>query len=109
TREQVSGLKEVNVRVDITRQNEFAHATDLSPKRGGILFSHRHALNLVSVDNDRGIRQHFAIGGVNHCRANERNLFCAAGERETGQQEDEEEKSSFRWGVETSTRAACAP
>ena len=76
-RKQVSRLKEVNVRVDVTGQNEFAHATDLSSKRGGILFSHRDALDLVAVDHDGRIRQHFAVGGINHSGANERNLFGA--------------------------------
>src|SRR4029077_5164430 len=78
-REQISRLKEVNVRVDVTRQNKFADATDLFPERGSVLFAHRDALNLVPVDNYRGIRQHFAIGRINHCRADERNLFGAEG------------------------------
>jgi hypothetical protein len=68
-------LKEVHVRVDVPRQNKFAGATDLFPERGSVLFAHRNALNLVPVDNDRGIRQHFAIGRINHRRADERNLF----------------------------------
>jgi hypothetical protein len=68
-------LKKVHVRVDVTRQNEFADATDLFPERGSVLFAHRNALNLVPVDNDRGIRQHFAIGWINHRRADERNFF----------------------------------
>jgi hypothetical protein len=76
-RKQISRLKEVNVRVDITRQNEFADATDLFPKRSSILFAHRDALNLVAIDHDRGVWQHFAIGRINHSRADQRNLFGA--------------------------------
>ena len=79
TREQISRLKEVNVCVDVARHNKFADATDLSPERGGVLFAHRDALNLVAVDHDRGIRQHFAIGRINHRRADERNFFGARG------------------------------
>jgi hypothetical protein len=70
-------LKEVHVRVDVTRQNKFADATDLFPERGSVLFADRNTLNLVPVDNDRGIRQHFTIGRINHRRADERNLFGA--------------------------------
>jgi hypothetical protein len=75
--EQISRLKEVNVRVDVTRQNEFADATDLFPKRSSILFAHRDALNLVAIDDDRGVWQHFAIGRIDHRRADERNFFGA--------------------------------
>jgi hypothetical protein len=68
-------LKEVNVCVDVTRQNEFADATDLFPERSSILFAHRDALNLVAVDNDRGVWQHFAIGRINYRRTDQRNFF----------------------------------
>ena len=70
---QITRLKEVNVRVDVAGQNEFAGATDLFTKRGGILSAHRDALDLVAVDHDRRIRHHLAVGGINYGCANERN------------------------------------
>jgi hypothetical protein len=76
-REQIGRLKKVNVCVDVTGQNKFADATNLSAKRGGVLFAHGDLFNLVAIDNHRGIWQHFAVGGINHRGADERNLFCA--------------------------------
>ena len=59
------------MRVDVAGQNEFADATDLFAERGRILLTHRDPLNLVTVDNDRRIRQDFAVGRIDHRRANE--------------------------------------
>jgi hypothetical protein len=73
--EQISRLKEVNVRVDVTGENEFADATDLFPKRGSILFAHRDPLNLVAINNDRRVRQDFAVSRINDGRADERNFL----------------------------------
>jgi hypothetical protein len=65
----------MNVRVDVTGQNEFAHATDLSPERGDVLFAHRHPLNFITVDHHGRIRKHFAVRWINHSRADERDPF----------------------------------
>jgi hypothetical protein len=70
-------LKEVHVRVDVTRQNEFADAIDLPAERCCVLFAHRNALNFVAIDDDSRVRQHFAVGRINHRRADERNFFGA--------------------------------
>jgi hypothetical protein len=68
-------LKEVNMRVDVTRQNEFADASNLFPERRRVLPAHRDALNLLAVDHYRRIRQHFAVSRINDSRADERNLL----------------------------------
>jgi hypothetical protein len=65
----------VNVRVDVPGQNEFADATDLFTKCGRVLFANRNAFDPIAVNHDRRIRQHFAVGWIDHRRANERNFF----------------------------------
>jgi hypothetical protein len=75
--EQISRLKEMHVRVDVTRQDKFTYATDLFAEGGGVLFAHRDALNLVAIDNDRGVWQHFAIGRINHRRPDKGKFFGA--------------------------------
>ena len=65
----------MHVRVDIARQDEFADATDLFSERRAVLLPHRDAFDLVAVNNHRGIRQHFAIGGINYSRTDQRNFF----------------------------------
>ena len=80
-REQIGRLKEVNVGVDVTRQNEFADASDLFPERRRILFAHRDAFDLVAVDHDGGVRHHLAVGRINDGRANQRNFFGAKRDR----------------------------
>jgi len=77
SREQIAGLKEVNVSVDVTRQNDLAGAIDLFPERRRVLLAHRDAFDLVAVDYHRRIRQHLAVGGIDHGRANERNPLRA--------------------------------
>src|SRR5215469_216040 len=76
-RKQIRRLKEVNVRVDVARQNEFADATDLFTKRSRILFAHRDAFDLIAVDHNRRVRQYFAVSRINHSCADERNLLSA--------------------------------
>src|SRR5262249_21176452 len=79
-REQISRLKEMDVRVDVARQNELACAIDLFAERCRILFTHCEAFYFVAVDNDRGIRQYFSVGGIDHCPADQRNFFGARGD-----------------------------
>jgi hypothetical protein len=76
-REQIRRLKKVHVRVDVTRQNEFADATDLFPEGCSVLFAHRNALNLVAVDDNSRVGQHFAVSRINHSRTDEGNFFRA--------------------------------
>src|SRR5207253_176754 len=77
SRKQISRLKEVNVRVDVTGQNEFAHATDLAPERVGVLFAHRDPLNFVAVDHHSRIGQYLSVSGINHSGPDEGNFFSA--------------------------------
>jgi len=61
----------MHVRVDVTRQNEFPDVIDLLPEGRRILFAHRNTLDLAAVHYDRRVRQHFAVGRIDHCRADE--------------------------------------
>ena len=67
----------MHVRVDVTGQDEFVGATDLFAELRGILFPHRDAFDLIAVDHNRRIWQHFAISRVDHRPADERNFFSA--------------------------------
>ncbi len=79
---QIARLKEVNVRVDVTWQNELAGAIDLFSERRRVLFANRDALNLVAVDHDRRVRCHFAVCRINHRRADQRKFLGARSESE---------------------------
>jgi hypothetical protein len=74
-RKQIARLKEVNVGVDETRQNEFADARNLFSERHRILFAHRDPFDLVAVDHNRCVRHHFAVRRVNYSRSDKRNFF----------------------------------
>ena len=72
----------MNVSVDVARQNEFACAINLFPQRRRILLAHRDPFDLVAVDDHCRIRQDLAVGGIDHCTANERDFFGAGSEHE---------------------------
>jgi hypothetical protein len=80
----------MHVRVDVTRQNEFADAVDLSSERRRVLFAHRCALDLVAVDHHRRVRHHFAVGRVDYSSADQRKLLGV--ERDYAKEKDENDK-----------------
>ena len=82
SREKIARLKEVNVCVDVTRQNEFAYATDLFSKCRRVLLTHRYALDLIAIDHYGRVRHHLAIGRVDHGCANERNFLGVRRDRD---------------------------
>jgi hypothetical protein len=47
SREQIARLKEVNVRVDVTRQNELAGTINLFPERRRVLLAYRDTFDFV--------------------------------------------------------------
>src|SRR5947207_10804589 len=75
SREQIARLKEVNVRVDIARQNEFAFAIDLAGMwRQNFRANCRDS---IAIDHDRAVR--VRLPNLNSgARTNQR----AAGERD---------------------------
>ncbi len=75
SREQIARLKEMNVSVDVTRQNELAGAIDLFPERRRVLLADRNAFDLVAVNYHCRVRQYFAVSRVDHRSADEGNFF----------------------------------
>src|SRR4029077_5848427 len=101
SREQIARLKEVNVSVDVTRQNELAAAINLFSERPRILFAYRDAFDFVAVDYHRCIGQDFAVSRVDHRSANERNFLSA--ERRAEECEREYERNSKFHSRDSST------
>ena len=74
--------------------SEFAGATDLFAKRGRVLSANRNAFDLVAVNHNRRVRQHFAVSRINHRGAHERNLL-SVNRSDEGYERDYERNSKF--------------
>jgi len=85
--EQIGRLKEMDVGVDVTGQNEFTGAIDLFTERRRVLPAHSDAFNLVAIDHDRRIRHHFAVSRIDYRRADKGDFFGVGGESEDRKRE----------------------
>ena len=92
-REQVPRLKEVNMCIDVTGQNEFAFAINLFPERRRALLPHGDVFDLLAVDHHGRIRHHLAAGRIDHGRPDKCDLFgphCYCEDRKSKDERDSE-------------------